>query len=353
MSRMQGWRVGAALLAVAAAGCQYVQPHRAARQRYAAGKLAMERGEYDAALAELARAVERDRTFASAYAAIGDIQRKRGNFVQAARAYEQACENNPYDFRPHYNLGVTYQLLAEAARTAENAAEWISKAVNVYLRAVATKPGDFEALLNLSVCYFQQGRNEQAEQYCRMAIDVDPDNPYAYSNLGIIYDSQNRPYDAIKAYKDSLERDVHQPRLLLNLGATYHRLGWTGDAIHAYKLAAQEDPMLAAAYEQMGACYVARRQWTEAVDAFKKAAQLDESSAVAYRGLGVVFMARYLIDSNDSALRDSALEAWRRSLALDPRQPELQQLIDKYGVPKRERSRLGSPLRPEAVVEPL
>jgi tetratricopeptide (TPR) repeat protein len=311
-------------------GCLFRSSQDQAIDHYVAGKLALERQEYEKALAELAQAVEKDPTLSSAHAAIADIYRKQGNYEFAASAYEQACQTNPYEFLSHYNLGVVYQLLSSAAKTTEATGEYLAKAVRVYLRAVTLKPGDFDANLNLAACYFQEGKYEQAEHYCKTAISLEPRNAFAYSNLGIIYDAQNRPYEAIRAYKDSLELDVHQPKLLLNLGATYHRLGWYKDAVNAFKLAAREDPLSAYPWEQMGSCYFTQRKWDEALGAYQAALQLDRRSPQAYRGLGVVHMAQYLGDRSNTELRDKGLEAWRRSLELDARQPDLVRLLHKY-----------------------
>ena len=311
-------------------GCQVTWNSDRSIEYYVAGTLAMERGKYEAALAELAKAVRADPKLSVAYAAVGDIHRKRGNNHQAAGAYERACQTNPYAFRPHYNLGVTYQLLAAAAKPVEVAARYVRKAVLVYLRAVTLKPEDFDANLNLSACYFQEGKYDLAEQYCKAAINVDPKNPYAFSNLGIIYDAQNRPYDAISAYKDSLELDVHQPKLLLNLGATYTRLRRLRDAEQAFKLATREDPNFSPGWQQLGTCYYLQRNWPKALTAYQQAARLDGRNAAAFRGIGVVYISQFLTDRTKAELSEKGMEAWHRSLELDSEQPDLLRLVRKY-----------------------
>ena len=308
-------------------GCTLFSPTEAAIQHYVN---AMEQTSDEAALAELAKAVRADPKLSLAHAAIGDIHRKRGDNRQAANAYERACNTNPYAFRPHYNLGVTYKTLSDAARNVKSAGDYLRKAVQVYLRAVMLKPEDFDANLNLSACYFQMGKHDLAEQYCKNAIKVDPKNPFAYSNLGTIYDAQNRHYDAIRAYKDSLEFDIHQPMLLLNLGTTYIRLGRHKEALHAFELAVREDPKCSPAWEQIGACYFGHKKWDKALSAYQHAISINGQSAPAWRGLGVVYMTQFIISGKDAVLRDKALAAWNRSLELDSRQPDLLRLVQKY-----------------------
>jgi len=318
------------LLALAGPGCQFVLPKERAINHYVLSQLLLDQERYDEALRELTNAVKADPSLSVAHAAIGDIHRKRGSYELARRSYEDACRTNPYAFRPHYNLGVTYQMLAEAAKTIETIEDCLRSAVQVYLRAVTLEPQDFDTNLNLSACYFQLGKYEMAEHYCTAAIAINPRSPQAHSNLGIIYDSQNKLYEAVREYNTSLELDLNQPKLLLNLGSTYVRQGRLKPAIRVFTTAAQQDPLSSAPWEQMGACYFHLRDFPKAMEAYNKALELDRNSPEAHRGLGVVYMAQYVMDNGKTDLRDKALEQWNRSLELDSNQDDLIKLVRKY-----------------------
>jgi tetratricopeptide (TPR) repeat protein len=324
------WAISLALTAVLGGGCEFVLPTDRAINHYVLSQLLLDQGKMDAALAELAEAVKADPELSVAHAAMGDIHRKRGSNELARRSYESACSSNPYAFRPHYNLGVTYQLLAEAAKVVEKLEDYLRNAVQIYLRAVTLEPEDFDTNLNLSACYFQLGKYEMAEHYCLAAVRINPKSPQAYSNLGIIYDSQSKLYEAIKAFKTSLELDTNQPHLLLNLGSTYMRQGRLKSAIQVFTIAAQEDPDSADPWEQLGSCYFHLRDLDSAMAAYNKAIQRDANSAAAHRGLGVVHMARYVMDTSKTEMRDSALKCWNTSLEIDPAQNDLVRLVKKY-----------------------
>ena len=263
------------------------------------------------------------------HSAIGDIHRRRGNWELARKAYESACEANPYAFRPHYNLGVMYQRLAEASVTLDRMQRLLRKAINVYLRATVLRPDDFDANLNLSACYFQLGKYQLAERYCKIAIGIRPSSPHAYSNLGIIYDSQGRTNDAIRAYLTSLEFDTHQGQVLMNLGSAYMRQGRLKSAMKTFQLAMEEMPNDAAPWEQIGTCHFHAQEYDKAVAAYRRAITLDGDSPGALRGVGVVYMTQYLLNHN-AELRDKALAAWQASLEIQPNQPDLARLVDKY-----------------------
>jgi tetratricopeptide (TPR) repeat protein len=322
---------------VAAAACGFIllagcakPPQQDPAGPFIRGKLLAEQGNMEAALAELAEAVRRDPKLSVAHTAIGDIHRRRGDLEKARGSYETACRTDPYAFRAHYNLAVTCQMLSQAAKAVADVEECLHDAIRVYLRAVAIEPEDFDTNLNISACYFQLGKPDQAEQYCLSAIKINPSSPQAHSNLGVIYDSQNRYFDAIREYKNSLELDEHQPQLLLNLGGAYVKQQRYKIAITCFELAAKDDPNFSPAYEQIGACRFQMREYGKALEAYRKAAAADPNSASAYRGIGAACMSLYLTAPNDASLREQALEAWERSLELQSDQKDLLRLLEKY-----------------------
>ncbi|MCP4377972.1 MAG: tetratricopeptide repeat protein [bacterium] len=297
---------------------------------YAQGQVYAESGDTDAALAELRKAIKCDPDLSAAYSVIGDIHRKQGSHRLAVDAYQNACRSNPYAFRPHYNLGITYQALAQAAKAVEDYTTYLKEAVNVYLRAVVIREDDFDANLNLSACYFQLGKYDLAEEYCTAAIALNPKSPQARSNLGIIYDSQNQLYKAIRAYKDSLEIDTNQPKILLNLGSTYMRQGLCKAALSPFHLASRQDPEDPAPFRQLGQCYYRLKKYDKAIKAYQQAISLDPKDASSLRGLGTVHITRYVLARDKSESRDMGLTAWRKSLEIEPEQKDLIKLVKKY-----------------------
>jgi tetratricopeptide (TPR) repeat protein len=322
--------VGIVCLALTAAGCWMGSMQQAAIDHYVASQAMMNKGDYDAALAELKAATRADSSLSVAHAAAGDIYRKRGDWEMAKRSYQSACVANPYAFKPHYNLGVVFQQLAEADRKIESIRANLTQAVQAYIRAITIRGNDFDSNLNLSVCYYQLEKYDLAEQYCKAALELDPKSAPAYSNLGIIYDCQGRPYDAIGAYKSSLELDTHQPLILLNLGSTYMRQGRLKQAVHTFELASGELPNDPAPFEQIGTCYFHMNQEPQALEAYQKAAAISPKSPGAHRGMGVIYMTQFLRDQSQASLRDKALEEWNTSLDAQSNQPDLIKLVEKY-----------------------
>jgi len=289
-----------------------------------------DQGDFDAALTELTEAIKQDPHLSVAFAAAGDIHRKRGNYEVAKHYYETACQTNPYAFKPQYNLAVTYQLLAESCQSFNRAQQYLRQAVKVYLRAITIQPEDFDANLNIGACYFQMGKYELAEQYCKEAVRIDGDSPQAWSNLGIIYDSQNHLYEAVKAYKQSLEIDTNQPNILLNLGSTYMRQNRIKAALRAFEVAAKHDPQNSAAWEQMGRCLYYLEHYDKSLACYEKSVEFETDSPTAYRGIGVVYMTKFILEQAQTNYREKGLEAWNVSLEIQPEQDDLIKLVKKY-----------------------
>jgi tetratricopeptide (TPR) repeat protein len=63
---------------------------------------------------------------------------------------------------------------------------------------------------------------------------------------------------------------------------------------------------------------------------YQKALELNENSCEALNGIGVTYMLRYLDDHQNREHVRQAIEKWRQSLKLDPHQPMIQKLIQKY-----------------------
>ena len=329
---MKAYRIALLTVLVASAslpGCHVIIA-KAANDHYVQGKIAAENEDYETALAELARALQFDPDLSIAHSAIGDVHRKTGDYSMAAVAYENACRTNAYAFRPHYNLGVTYQVLATNATDDNTYRGYLAKATHTYLRAVTIRPGNFDANLNLSACYFQQGKLDLAEQYCNASTRIAPDNAFGFSNLAIIRDAQAKPYDAITAYRKSLELDSHQPKIWINLGTTYARIGRMNKALNAFALAGREDPDSAEPWVHIGSCHFRMKQWLDALAAYRKAITLDRQSAEGHRGLGVIYMSQYVVDRKKTDQRDKALDCWNRSLEINSSQEDLVRLVRKY-----------------------
>ncbi len=300
-----------------AAGCTINQ--RAAEMHLQRGEDAFARRDMDAALAEFLRATQLNPDSATAHTRLGQTYRQTGDLQEASTALETAVRLDPYSFVASFELGEVYRLL-----------DRLTQAIRAYIRACELNPFDFEARFRLASSYHRNGDLQEAVEAYKECLELDDDNYYVWTNLGAVYDLQGKYYEAIRAYKESLERKTQQPVVLINLATAYiHQERWE-TARKTLKIAIEMDPNLSIGHERYGYCLWRDNELDESAQSYLRAMTLDRKNPAAFAGYGAVRITQYLNDATRVAYLDEAIEAWHTSLELEPNQPRLRALIDKY-----------------------
>ena len=103
-------------------------------------------------------------------------------------------------------------------------------------------------------------------------------------------------------------------------------------AARTLEVALQMAPKLSVAHERLGYCNWREQKLDAAAESYQEAVELNVKNARAHAGYGVVRMTQYLNEPTLVAYRDEAVESWHRSLEIEPNQPRLRTLIEKYRV---------------------
>ena len=298
-------------------GCAKLRDYRARRQvEY--GDTLVDTEDLEGALRAFQEAARIDPQMAIAHSRMGLIYRRLGDYDRAIASLADALRRDSSSFNDTFDIAQLYHYT-----------ERIRDAIQAYLHAVELRPQDFDAQLNLGVCFQQAGDFGQAVERFRAAIDIQSDRPHAYVNLGVALDAQNKHYEAIRAYREALERDSHQPLVLVNLARTYMNQDRLKMARGALEAAVEMDPKLAAAHEALGYCLFRTRDFEAAEHTYSQALSLEWRLPRAHAGLGSIHMISYLKDKTNTDPRDDALEHWHQSLELKPDQPRIRKLIAK------------------------
>lgn len=117
----------------------------------------------------------------------------------------------------------------------------INGAIETWKRALSKNPKSFKVNYNLSLILFDLGRLDEAENYCRNAINCGDMLylHYAYNQLGNILSQKGKYYEAIEEYKRSIELDKNFAVAHYNLGSAYDKLGDKENAEKHWKLAVE------------------------------------------------------------------------------------------------------------------
>ena len=89
------------------------------------------------------------------------------------------------------------------------------------------------------------------------------------------------------------------------------------------------DPKNSMAYQYLGFAHLKLRDIDSALASYSKAVEVGTSDWMAHKGLGVAYILK-AVNNNDNALKAKGIEHWNTSLDINPDQPKLRRLLEKY-----------------------
>ena len=281
---------------------------------------ALDAGNREEALRLLSAAIEQNPELTVAHMMVGDIEREQGNYEGAEKSYRTAASQEPRNFDAQYYHGLTLHYLNR-----------LGDAIRAYLRALAIRPDDFDANLNLATAYHQIDEPAQGLPYAERAVTLNPSSGAAHANLGAIYAALGQNEDAVVQYQAAAELMDLTPELLLNLANALGKLERYPEMVNTLNAVIEMAPS-AAAYERLGFARFKLREYDAADADFRKAIELDPRHYPALNGLGVCVLNQYLAGGRaDDGLRKQAVDLFRQSLRINPRQPKIVELLTRFG----------------------
>jgi len=124
----------------------------------------------------------------NAYVNLGVAYYEKGDYDRAIREYARAIELKPDYAAPYFNRGIVYHAQGDFDRE-----------ILEYTKAIALKPDYAGAYCNRGIAYAGLGNHEQAIRDLTRTIELRPNNAAAYANRAIAYYSLGQ-YD--KAWAD-------------------------------------------------------------------------------------------------------------------------------------------------------
>ncbi|MBI1335744.1 MAG: tetratricopeptide repeat protein [Phycisphaera sp.] len=292
-----------------------------AQQFVEEGHLYLDQDLNDSALTAFNQALDTNPRMLEAYMGIGQAWRRKGEYDKARQAYASAVDIDPKSYDARYYLGVCYQLTGR-----------VEEAVKTYLIALTLNPNDFEGNRSLAEAYLRLGRPSDALPYARKATVLSPDDQASWANLAATLSLLGEYKDAIDAYREALELGSPRTELVLGLADANIQLASYDLAISALQtlLRREKSPV---AYERLGYAYFKKRQFEEALVNFRAALALDPNDTASLNGVGVCLMTQFIQSGqagSNQAMKTEALDSWRKSVTLNPRQPRILDLISRY-----------------------
>ncbi len=227
-------------------------------------------GRHDLAVADLHRLEKDGQLTAEDAIVLGDNLRFSGRRAEAAAVLQRAARENPKFPQPWLSLAEVH---IKEHKNAEAAAD--------YQRVLALVPDHIEAMRGLGDLALLEGRlDEAAVRYGRI-LEVDPGDAGAMAKMGVLRMRAGRGEDAIALFRRAVEREPGNGEALLYLAGALAASGRSA----------------------------------EALPFFERALAAGQRSSMALNGLALTRLA--LGD------RTGAAAAFRESLKIDPRQPDV------------------------------
>ncbi len=239
----------------------------------------------DNAIPEYVRSLELNPKEKDLHNNLGCIYIGKNNYTSAETEFRKELEVNPSNDQPYYNLGImasrqerwteaeslwrqtvalnprnmdAYNRLIYYYNNAgrkEDAKQWYNRMVAVQnnqappaagglppvnhqelaqepnranaeqelVKRVRANPMDEQALLNLGISYYSQGKLDEAAASWRRITEINPKNLDAYNNLAIYYARQGKPGDAIAAFEKTININPEYISGYYNLALFYAR----------------------------------------------------------------------------------------------------------------------------------
>jgi eukaryotic-like serine/threonine-protein kinase len=184
------------------------------------------------------KAIDKDKTFAAAYAGLADS----------------------YQYMSNYQLGSPEVLMPKAEQAAQRALQLDDRLAQAHTSLAAIR------------FYHMEGGDIEGE--FQRAIALDPSYAQAIHWYGLYLAATGRKEDSIRELKLAREIDPKSLIIRANLGFVHYLAGDYDRAEEAEKNTIQMDPSFITAHSYLGQVYVEKKQYAEAIDQFRTALSL-------------------------------------------------------------------------------
>lgn len=197
--------------------------------RRAALLVAMDRRDDAAAVLERLAGLYPDRP--EPLAQLGEVQRRRGHFAEAAATYTRAMERVPDpDAVPwglHYERGIAF----------DRSGRW-DRAEADFKRALELSPDQPYVMNYLAYSWTEQGRNlDEARRMLERAAVLRPEDGAIADSLGWVLYRQGELDEAIRRLERAVELEPGDSTINGHLGDAYHAVGRTHEAVFQWRRA--------------------------------------------------------------------------------------------------------------------
>lgn len=158
------------------------------------------------------------------YSCLGFAHRKAGRLMESCRVLESVLKSEPDNAIILNDLAITYMEL-----------KWYKKSIQLLLQALENSPNLHDVYVNLGVAYWNAGNKTEAAKWLNAAMEYPHLRQSVYVNYGNMYYSDGNLRDAIKMYKKAAKTGKTTVSVYHNLAQAYEFSGKMKKAYTNYR----------------------------------------------------------------------------------------------------------------------
>lgn len=159
-----------------------------------------------------------------------EIYLLQGNITEAITFFIKRLEMQPYHVTTLYKLGIAYLQSSQ-----------FPEAIQSFKKVLQLDERHPDANYDLASAYLKSGNYENALAYYLRQLEI-RSNAETYYNIGVLLMYQERNQEAIQYFKEALNLDPNYLPTHLNLGATFLKANRAKEAVPYYQSALQLKP---------------------------------------------------------------------------------------------------------------
>jgi tetratricopeptide (TPR) repeat protein len=265
--------------------------------------------------------IEKKPNFPGGYLAKGIVSMQKGKLEEATNYFQKVLELNKKDFRAHNYLGLVKveTSIKEAISHFEASLKLNPQQQGIYLQLAKlyikmkdeksgsktaerwkeTYPNQGEPYELMAMICISKNQNDDAIDYLKKAISLEPQNHSFYLTLGSLYVKLGEQSKNINNYEEALKNIPDHPVILNNLAWHYAEIGRFNDGLALAAKAEKKTPNDWNIKDTIGQIYLQKGEYNKAIDKFNEAIAINDKSPVIYFHIGKTYIA---IGDNQKAL---------------------------------------------------
>ncbi|MCG8590783.1 MAG: tetratricopeptide repeat protein [Proteobacteria bacterium] len=223
----------------------------------------------------------------------GMANERTGNYPGAVRSYRRGLEVEPQNVELLNSLGFA---LFQQGKSEE--------AVVALERALEVDPAHWKAHNNMALASIDIGELELAEAHYRESLALEP-QPAIYNDLGFVLERQGLADEAAEFYRKALELDPQSASAHYNLAASLARSGKLTEAERHFRAVLEVSPS-SRAHTGLGLVLGQQGKMDEATASLRDAIALDPKNAAAHDQLGTILVQQGKLEEAAATYRELA-----------------------------------------------